>query len=64
MGIVEIELLSSLLLLPDTIAVEAVYPTKTHLTVQVTCLLKNAACPLCQQPSERIDPRQLWANRG
>ncbi len=54
MGTLEIELLSSLLLLPDTIAVEAVYPTRTHLTVQVACLLKNASCPLCQQPSERI----------
>jgi len=48
------ESLSSLLLLPDTIAIEAVYPTKTHLTVQVACMLKNAACPLCQHPSERI----------
>jgi transposase len=54
MGSVETELLSSLFLLPDTIAIEAVYPTKTHLTVQVACLLKSAACPLCQHPSERI----------
>jgi transposase len=54
MGSMNTELLSSLLLLPDTIAVEAVYPTKTHLTIQVACLLKNAACPLCQHPSERI----------
>jgi transposase len=54
MGSVDTELLSSLFLLPDTVAIEAVYPTKTHLTVQVACLLKSAACPLCQQPSERI----------
>jgi hypothetical protein len=47
-------LLSSFFLLPDTIAIKAVYPTKTHLTIQVACLLKNAACPLCQHPSERI----------
>jgi transposase len=51
---VETETLSSLFLLPDTIAVEAVYPTQTHLTVRVACVLKNAACPLCQHLSERI----------
>jgi transposase len=54
MGCVNIELLSSLFLLPDSIAIEAVYPTKTHLTIQVACLLKSAACPLCQNFSERI----------
>src|SRR5437588_1637085 len=54
MGSVNIELLSSLFLLPDSIAIEAVYPTKTHLTIQVACLLKSAACPLCQHFSERI----------
>src|SRR2546425_200634 len=54
MGSVDTELLASLFLLPNTIAIEAVYPTKAHLTVQVACVLKSAACPLCQQPSERI----------
>src|SRR5689334_18610292 len=54
MSCVDTEFLSSLFLLPHTIAIEAVYPTKTRLTVQVACLLKSAACPLCQQPSERI----------
>jgi hypothetical protein len=54
MSSVDIELLSSLLLLPEIITIEAVYPTKTHLTIQIACLLKRAACPLCQQPSERI----------
>ncbi|HEY6407825.1 MAG TPA: transposase family protein [Ktedonobacteraceae bacterium] len=54
MGSVNSELLSSLFLLPDTIAIVAMYPTKTHLTIQVACMLKNAACPLCQHPSERI----------
>ena len=54
MGSVDTELLSSLFLLPETIAIEAVYPTKTHLTVQVACTLKSAACPLCYQSSERI----------
>ncbi len=54
MGSVDTESLASLFLLPDTIAVEALYPSKTHLTVQVACMLKNAACPLCERPSERI----------
>jgi transposase len=54
MGSMDAKLLSSLLLLPDEIVIEAVYPTKTHLTVQVACTLKSASCPLCQQSSERI----------
>ena len=54
MGSVDAELLSSLLLLPDDMGIEAVYPTKTHLTVQVASTLKSAFCPLCQQSSERI----------
>ncbi len=57
MGSVETELLSSLFLLPDTIAVEAVHPSTTHLTVRVACMLKHAACPLCERPSERIHGR-------
>ena len=54
MGSVNIELLSSLFLLPDTIAIEAVNPTKTHVTIQVACTLASASCPLCQHASERI----------
>jgi transposase len=54
MGAVETELLSALFLLPDTIDIEALYPTQSHLTIQVRCILKSAACPLCQHPSERI----------
>src|SRR2546428_3822977 len=54
MGSVNTELLSSLFLLPDTIAIKAVYPTKTHVTVQVVCTLPSACCPLCQHSSERI----------
>ncbi len=54
MGSVDAELLSSLLLLPDDMVIEAVYPTITHLTVQVACTLKSASCPLCQHASERI----------
>src|SRR5947199_10490803 len=54
MSSIETETLSSLFLLPDHIAVEAVYPTKRRLTIQVSCTLKSASCPLCQQSSERI----------
>ena len=54
MNSVEIEVLTSVFLLPETIAIEAIYPTQTHLTIQVACRLKSAACPLCQHSSERI----------
>src|SRR2546430_7343169 len=54
MNSVDTDLLSSLFLLPETIAVEAVYPTTTHLTIQVACTLKSAVCPICQHSSERI----------
>jgi hypothetical protein len=43
MGYVGAESLSSLLLLPDGMAIEALYPSKTHLTVQVACMLKSAS---------------------
>jgi hypothetical protein len=45
MGSADTEFLSSLFLLPDTIAIEAVYPTRTHLTVQVAGRLQSAASP-------------------
>src|SRR5512135_284042 len=54
MSSVSAEVLSSILLLPESIAIEAIYPTKTHLTVQALCTLKSASCPLCQQSSDRI----------
>jgi hypothetical protein len=54
MGGVDAQVLSSLFLLPETIAIDGVYPTMTHLTIQVRCVLKSASCPLCQHPSERI----------
>src|SRR5260221_13430122 len=54
MNSVEIEVLTSVFLLPNIIAIEGIYPTKTHLTIQVACRLKNAACPLCQHSLERI----------
>src|SRR5947207_12314226 len=51
---VSAEVLCAILQLPESITVEGVYPTKTQLTVQIACILESAACPLCQQPSERI----------
>jgi transposase len=51
------EALASLFLLPDNIAVEAVYPTKSRLTLQISCTLKSASCPICQQSSERVHGR-------
>jgi transposase len=54
MGYVDTQVLSSLFLMPETIAIDGVYPTTTHLTIQVRCVLQSAACPLCQQSSERI----------
>jgi transposase len=53
----ETETLAALFLLPDSIAVETVYPTKSRLTLQISCTLKSASCPLCQQSSERIHAR-------
>ncbi|MDQ2888110.1 MAG: transposase family protein, partial [Chloroflexota bacterium] len=49
--------LAALFLLPENIAVEAVYPTKSRLTLQISCTLKSASCPFCQQLSERIHGR-------
>jgi transposase len=51
---VSAEVLSAILELPESITIEAVYPTKTQLTVQIACVRESAVCPLCQQPSERI----------
>src|SRR5436305_13691566 len=54
MSSLDTETLSSLFLLPDPIAIEAVYPTKKRLTLQISCTLPSAFCPLCQLSSERI----------
>jgi transposase len=51
------ETLASLFLLPENIAVEAVYPTKSRLTLQISCTRKSASCPVCQQSSERVHGR-------
>jgi transposase len=51
---VSAEVLCAILQLPESITVEAVYPSKTQLTVQIACVRESAACPLCQHSSERI----------
>jgi hypothetical protein len=38
---VSAEVLSAILQLPESIAVKAVYPTKTQLTVQIACVLET-----------------------
>src|SRR5947207_11930005 len=57
MSLANAEVLSSMLLLPESITIEAVYPTKTQLTVKIASILESAACPLCQHSSERIHSR-------
>ena len=57
MSSIDTKTLSSLFLLPENIAVEAVYPTKRRLTIQASCTLMSASCPLCQQSSERVHGR-------
>ena len=45
---------SPFLPLPDGIFISSVRPSVTELVVQIACRLPCAACPLCQQPSERV----------
>ncbi len=45
---------SPFLPLPDGIFISSVRTTTTELVVHIACRLPCAACPLCQQPSERI----------
>src|SRR5881628_3305126 len=40
--------------LPDGIVIASVHPMATSLVVQIACCHLIAACPLCQQPSERV----------
>src|SRR5260370_14896734 len=54
---VSAEVLCAILLLPESITVEAVDPSKNQLTVQIACVHESATCPLCQQSSERIHSR-------
>jgi transposase len=57
MRLLDTETLASLFLLPENLAVEAVYPTRKRLIIQVFCTMKSASCPLCQRASERIHGR-------
>ena len=45
---------SPFLPLPDGVCISSVRTTTTELVVHIACRRLCAACPLCQQPSERI----------
>jgi hypothetical protein len=45
---------SALLPLPEDITLQSVHPTPTSVVAQIACQHPSAACPLCQQGSERI----------
>ena len=45
---------SPFLPLPDGVVIGSVHSTASRLVVQVACCHVSAACPLCQQPSERV----------
>jgi transposase len=47
-------LLSSCLALPECLVLTSLHPTATSLIVSVSCQHLTAACPVCQQPSERV----------
>ncbi len=40
--------------LPAGIVLQSVHPTETAVVVQIACRHKNAVCPRCEQPSERM----------
>ena len=40
--------------LPEGIALESVHPTATAVVVQIACRHKSAACPWCEQSTERV----------
>jgi transposase len=45
---------SALLPLPEDITLQSVYPTPTTVFVRIACQRPSAACPQCQQISERV----------
>src|SRR5947209_18674497 len=49
-----LDIASLLFSLPDGIVISSVRPATTELVVHIACRLPCAACPLCQQPSERV----------
>jgi transposase len=50
----ELDTVSLLFSLPDGICVSSVRSTTTEVVLQIACRRISAACPLCQQPSERV----------
>ena len=49
-----LDIVSLLFSLPDGIFISSVRATTTDLVVRIACRRPCAACPLCQQPSERV----------
>jgi transposase len=49
-----LDLASLLFSLPDGIVISSVRTTMTELVVHIACRRLCAACPVCQQPSERV----------
>src|SRR2546423_1641827 len=49
-----LDIASLLFSLPDGIFISSVRATTTDLVVRIACRRPCAACPLCQQPSERV----------
>jgi hypothetical protein len=58
----ETETLAALFLLPENIAVKTVYPTKSRLTLQISCTLKSASCPFAN--NHQNDSQKVWPNSG
>src|SRR5438876_7415055 len=50
----DLDTASLLFALPDGIFISSVGATPTQLVVQIACRRSDAACPLCQQLSERV----------
>src|SRR5438105_15010909 len=50
----DLDIASLFLSLPDDIFVSSVRATTTELVVRIACQRSCAACPLCQQTSERV----------
>jgi hypothetical protein len=45
---------TAFLLLPEGIVLQSVHPTTNTVVVQIACRDIRAACPRCEQPSERV----------
>src|SRR5438874_8848223 len=50
----DLDTASLFLSLPDGIFISSVHATTTELVVRIACQRSCAACPLCQQTSERV----------